>query len=183
MPDGGIKSIFSPNSGVTIARGFDLHGRTVAGLKALGFDQDLIQTLKPYLANNLIGNAAAKVSSQLKIKESQAKIIDDAIFTSTVSAIEANFDRDVSYAKFRQMPAGIQTALADLAFNFGPNLSAKKATPILWRHVVAGDWKAVVRNLRTGFKGQTGRRKREANLIDQAVNSEHAPIPAIPSKY
>jgi GH24 family phage-related lysozyme (muramidase) len=174
-PDGQKKTIYSPKSGVTIATGFDLHGRTIKGLKALGFDRDIIQRLKPYLSKDLVGIAAANVAAQLKISKSQAEKIDDYIFKYTVSKIESKFDRDVSYAKFRQMPAEIQTALADLAYNFGPNLSARSGTPGLWRQVIAGDWKAVVTNLRTGFKGQTRRRGREADLIEKALRRGNVP--------
>jgi GH24 family phage-related lysozyme (muramidase) len=177
-PDGQNKNIFHPGSGVTIATGFDLHGRTVTSLQALGFDQDLIHRLKPYLSNKLVGNAAANVAHQLKISKREADNIDDAIFKATVSMIESNFDRDIKYAKFRQMPAEIQTALADLAYNFGPHL--KSATPGLWRQIIAGDWNAVVTNLRTGFKGQKRRRRREAALIERALHRGNVPDHANP---
>ncbi|MBW9248887.1 MAG: hypothetical protein GJU72_07425 [Acidithiobacillus ferriphilus] len=74
---------------------------------------------------------------------------------------------------FWSLPTGTQTAIVDLAFQYGPNLSVR--TPNYWKQVTTGQWQAAIDNLRNFGDAYGPRRNAEANLISADIANGELP--------
>lgn len=165
----------NPNSGVTIATGFDLHGRTRKGLDELGLDQQLVQKLLPYISPSLKGQVAQDFvhAHPLAVSKAEADLIDAKVRSYTVSTVAVAFDRASKTTPFLELPSGAQTAIIDLAHQYGTNLAA--ATPRFWSYVTSGDWIAA-RNELLQFHDAFGpRREKDAEKIDGDLKAGRLP--------
>ncbi|WDJ86715.1 hypothetical protein JH274_12435 [Xanthomonas campestris pv. incanae] len=160
-------------SGVTVATGVDLGSQTVESLTALGVDQALVNTLSPYL--HLTGQAAmdAIKNSPLNITETQADVLDNVVRTNILNAVVNNYNNSSDYADFYQLPAGEQTAIASVAYQYGPGLAT--ATPNFWTQVTTGHWQDAVTNLNDFGDAYDTRRDKEAALIQQDITNGSVP--------
>ena len=151
--DGYVPDPSGSRSGVTIATGFDLGGRTPDSLRQLlGANHSATARLIPYAG--LTGNAAVQAlrANPLTITQAEADHIDRASKQQALNAVRAQYDRDVLVANanrppaqrlvnFDQLPGRAQTVIASVAFQYG---TPWQRTPTFWGHAVRQDWAAVV---------------------------------------
>jgi GH24 family phage-related lysozyme (muramidase) len=161
------------NSGVTVGTGIDLGSKTVEGLTAIGVPADLITTLTPYL--RLTGQEAlsAVQNTPLTITQDQANALDSAVRNDILGQMVNNYNAASSYADFYQLPAGVQTAIASVAYQYGPGLAT--ATPNFWTQVTEGQWQAAVDNLRNFGDAFDPRREQEADLMAGDISNGAVP--------
>jgi hypothetical protein len=164
---------------VTIAAGFDLGGRNAADLQALGLPEDLITALTPYLG--LRGQAAQDylVLNPLNITREQAQQVDALVFNSFYNAVARNYNAAAAPGlRFQGLPGEAQTAIVDLAHQYGTNLAA--ATPNFWRQITTGQWQEAYNNLMNFGDDYSPRRQAEAGLLLNAINAGTLPVPLPP---
>ena len=161
-------------SGVTIGIGVDLGQQTTTGLANEGVSPALIKTVKPYLRRK--GQAALTYLNKhpLVLTVQQAQALTTAAQTHIIDTVANEYTANSSPPiNFFQLPGGAQTAIADLAYQYGPYLSAR--TPIYWNQVTHGEWAAAVQNLNNFGDAYPTRRILEANLIQGDINSGKLP--------
>ena len=162
-------------SGVTIGVGVDLGQQTAAALQAEGVSGSLITILTPYLG--LQGQTAATYLNQhpLTITTAQAQALTQAVQTHLINTIAGFYTAAaVPPSPFFQLPAGAQTAIADLAYQYGPYLSRR--TPIYWSQVTRGEWGAAVQNLNHFGDAYPTRRQAEGRLIQGDITGGQLPL-------
>lgn len=171
VPDG-------DQSGITVGTGVDLAGRTQQSMTSLGWPQSLITQLLPYTTQR--GQAARDYISAnpLVISAENATLMDTSVFNDIVDDIARRFDAAASFADFDQLPPGTQTVIADMAYQYGPNLRGE--TPNFWQQITTGDWQAALANL-LDFHDEYGPRRRlEAALLEEDLNQFRLPTPNDP---
>lgn len=146
-------------SGVTIASGFDLGGRSIRGLQ--GLPEDLVIKLAPYLG--VRGEAAQNIASSLKITSEEADILNEVAKNQTVGML-SNLWKNTTGTNFQDLPSNKQTVLASVAFQYG-DLPTK--TPNFWKYATSGDWDSVKRELNDFKDDYPTRRRKEAKLLDE----------------
>lgn len=161
----------SSKSGVTIATGFDLGQRDEDELRQLELDESLITTLKSYLG--VQGEAAAALirNNPLTITESQAKTIDQAVKRAHIDKLRTRYRFAIGNTAgkpFFAIPAEAQTVIASVSFQYGVNL--KVATPKFWRAASSQNWRQSVAILRDFGDAYPTRRRKEARLLERALN-------------
>ena len=161
------------NSGVTIAVGFDLGGRTIADLQSLGLASDLVATLTPYLG--LKGQAAQSClnAEPLVITAAQEQAIDTPAFNRTYNQVSGNYNATSPAVQFQSLSQGAQTAVVSVAYQYGTNLAV--ATPHFWAQVTGGQWQAAYNNLMNFGDQFPSRRHLEAGLILRDIQSGALP--------
>jgi hypothetical protein len=155
-------------SGVTIATGFDIGQQSNLDM----LRADLRDRLAPYLH---LKGADAKAFLQkhpLEISVADAKAIDDAYETQFIHTLMTKYDKATSllFAKlptervipFADLPAGVQTAVASVAFQYG-DLATR--TPIFWGQVTQRKWADAIATLEDFHDSYHDRRKAEAALM------------------
>lgn len=153
-------------SGVTCATGFDLGGRTVADLRAMGLSPGLVAKLAPYLGKKK-GEAVAKLKEKpLKLTIDECKLIDAASHKSSVEEIQRVYDK-ASDVKFMDLPAAPRTVIASVAFQYGANLA--RSCPRFWKQAITQDWTGMLHNLENFGDGYPTRRRAEAKLLKTAI--------------
>ena len=165
------------NSGVTIAVGFDLGGRTVTSLQALGLDPALVALLTPYLG--LRGGAAQSCVSAnpLTITAAQRDEIDAEAFNTYYNAVAANYHAASGGIPFQPLAQGAQTAIVSLAYQYGTNLA--HAAPNFWKQVTDCEWQAAYNNLMNFGDAFPSRRHLEAAQLLTAIQSGTLPLPRV----
>lgn len=161
-------------SGVTIGIGVDLGQQTTAGLANEGVSPALIKMVKPYLG--LKGPAALSYLNKhpLVLTVQQAQALTTAAQNHIIDTVASEYTANSSPPlNFFQLPRGAQTAIADLAYQYGPNLSVR--TPVYWNQVTHGEWAAAVQNLNDFGDAYQTRRTLEADLIQGDINSGKLP--------
>jgi len=165
------------NSGVTVAVGFDLGGRSISNLESLGLDQSLIGMLTPYLG--LRGSAAQNFlnANPLMITAAQQDEIDAQAFNSYYNAVATGYNSASDGIQFQSLAQGAQTAIVSVAYQYGTNLA--KATPNFWKQVVGCEWQAAYNNLMNFGDAYPSRRRLEAAELLAAINSGTLPSPPL----
>ena len=165
------------HSGVTIGAGIDLGGMTVSQLTGYGMPSAFVELLKPYLG--LQGQAALSYldAHPLTIPQNLVSSLDQLqndVEMKTINKVASLYTADASpHVNFFQLPAGAQTAIVDLAFQYGSNLA--KAAPIFWGQVTHGQWSAAVTNLNNFGDSYPSRRESEGALIQADISSGKLP--------
>ena len=174
------------DSGVTIASGFDLGQHSPADLKAMGLYQGLIDRLTPYMKSGLRKEAAQKFlkDNPLAISDEEARMIDRRAQIKSYDALASQYDAAARNAygvpaapRFQGLPQGAQTAIADVAFQYG-NLASR--TPSFWRQVTTGQWQDAHSNLMDFRDDHPTRRKMDAGLLAPNIRSGLLPAPPPP---
>ena len=165
-------------SGVTIATGFDLGGRTVQSLRQmLGANHPVIGQLIPYLG--LTGQAAetALTANPLTISQAHADDIDRAAKQDALNRLRTQYNLAIAQenarraqtrpptpplAMFDLLPDRAQTVIASVTFQYG---TPWIRTPTFWGHAVQQDWAAVIRELRNFGDRYPSRRNIEADYL------------------
>jgi hypothetical protein len=177
VPRVGNSSVPDANSGVTIAVGFDLGGRTPASLQALGLDETLVELFTPYLG--LKGQAAQDCLNvqPLVITQAQMDEIDALVFTAYYNKVCAVYNAASNGVVFQTLAQGAQTAIVSVAYQYGTNLA--KATPGFWKQITTCQWQAAYDNLMNFGDDFGPRRRLEAAQLLIAINSGTLPGPAV----
>jgi hypothetical protein len=172
------------HSGATIGAGIDLGQMSLSQLQGFGnLSPAFIQLLTPYLKNNPRANPHAQGQAALTylnahplvISQSdsqQLDILQNDVEQTTIEQVVQNYNA-VAYTNFWYLPGGAQTAIIDLAFQYGTNLAAK--TPQFWKEITTGQWQAAVDNLQNFGDSYPSRRKKEANKISNDITEEYLP--------
>lgn len=155
-------------SGVTVATGFDLGGRTTDNLQRLGLPKDLIDTLTPYLGRR--GQSAQDYLQQnpLTITDDQEKLVTATVFQDFYDDIARKYNATAVGARFQDLPREAQTAILSVGFQYGKNLPA--ATPNFWKQAVEQQWLDAHDNLETFGDSWPTRRRAEAALLKKAID-------------
>ncbi|WP_277965031.1 pesticin C-terminus-like muramidase [Pseudomonas sp. RIT-To-2] len=166
------------SSGVTLGTGVDLHGRTQASMSALGWPQSLIDQLLPY--TTVQGSAASTYlqSHPLSVSQANADIMDQSVLNAMISTVATNYNNASAIADFYQLPSGTQTAIFDLAYQYGTNLAS--ATPNFWNQITSGQWQQALDNLNNFGDAYPTRRGREAQLLQADLNKYQMPSASAP---
>ena len=153
------------HSGVTIASGFDLGQHSVQDLTKMGLDSALVNKLTPYVG--LRGSDAKNyldAHTPVSIIQSEASAINAASHSESLVRLVAQYDAATNTpGAFYGLPARTQTAIADVAFQYG-NLAGE--TPIFWSEIVSRDWAGAIAELRDFHDEHGTRRNSEADLIE-----------------
>jgi hypothetical protein len=165
------------NSGVTIAVGFDLGGRTVASLQALGLDPTLVALLTPYLGLRGAAAQSSLTANPLSITTAQRDEIDAEAFNTYYNAVAANYNAAAGGVQFQPLAQGAQTAIVSVAYQYGTNLA--HATPNFWKQVTGCEWQAAYNNLMNFGDAFPSRRRLEAAQLLAAIQSGTLPLPKV----
>ena len=87
-------------------------------------------------------------------------------------------DGNAGATRFEQLPGGIQTAIASVAFQYGVGLDAR--TPTFWKNITAQDWEATAKTLDAFGDSYPTRRKLEAEKVREGIKDLPAPAAAAP---
>jgi GH24 family phage-related lysozyme (muramidase) len=158
----------SGHSGVTIGAGVDLGQHTAAELASWGVPQNVIQTLTPYLG--LQGASASNylAGHPLDLSMSDATTLSHLAENAYTATVAANYNA-ASGGNFYDLSQGAQTAVVDVAYQYGTNLAA--ATPNFWTQVTTGDWNGAIQNLNNFGDDYDTRRGDESALLQADINS------------
>jgi hypothetical protein len=170
------KDVVIGHSGATLGYGVDLGGRSVAGLKALGLSQPVIDALAPYLPYRGQAALAYVKAHPLTLPAADVQAIDGAVESQNARALAAKFDAASEVGAFRDLPANTQTAIADLYFQYGTDNPAK-AAPNFWRQITQGDWQGAHDNLKAFGDAYGPRRHDEADRLAQDMGAGVLPAP------
>ena len=175
---GYVPDAANSRSGVTIATGFDLGGRTRAGMRTLlGDDHSVIPKVTPYLGLRGPDAVAALAAAPLHITASEAGDIDRAAKAGALNRLRRQYDTDVAAANqgraagdrllaFNAIPDRAQTVIASVTFQYGTPWAR---TPNFWQLAVSQDWAAVEQELRNFGDRYPTRRRREAEYLAPIV--------------
>jgi hypothetical protein len=165
VPDPGYS-----RSGVTVGMGVDIGQRSVADIQALDIPEALKQKLMPYAG--LIGQDAVNFLANypLYLTEDEAYALDQAVAQDIFGKVAALYDADATGDSFLELPPEARTVIADVAYQYGPNLEQR--LPDFWGDVTQGRWDEATQTLRDFDDRYPARRNAEADLLDQAMGLE-----------
>lgn len=158
----------SGKSGVTISTGVDIGQRSVKDLERWRLPPDLLARLSCYCG--LTGAAAIAELKRipLTVAKDEAEVIDRAAAGPIFETLRTRYDRIADHSRFDELPAGIQTALASVAYQYGANLARR--TPRFWAAATRADWDACIRELENFGDKYPTRRRAEAALIRNSLS-------------
>lgn len=161
-------------SGPTVGGGIDLGQRNADDLRRVGIRPELVKKLTPLL-NQKGSHAQVALQSfnkkNLVISPKEVKEIDSKVKMSMAHSFAAQYNRDTGKS-LNDLPAGIQTALFSLFYQYGLKAISKyKWGRTLWGHVKKKDWPEVIKTYQDLAKrhGYRSRREAEIQLIAQAI--------------
>lgn len=166
---GYVPDASTSNSGVTIAAGVDLGARTLKEITKWPIADKLKVKLAPYLGRK--GQDAVNLLRELplEITEDEATQIETAACGPIFDQLQKAYDKTVGKDAFYQLPGEAQTALASLAYQYGPDLARR--TPKFWELACQGDWQACVNELENFGDRYPTRRRKEAKLLRQVLDT------------
>lgn len=152
-------------SGVTIASGFDLGQINLAGLDELVLDPDLAAKLRPYVGLKRQDAVAALATQPLVLSLAQVEAIDAAVESQHGAEIRQHYN--AFGGDWDGLPDAAQTAIADLAFQYGTALDHE--TPHFWHQALNCDWAGMYANLMAFGDAYPNRRHAEAALLKPLI--------------
>ncbi len=171
------------HSGITIGYGFDLGQTTDAALKedvsAGVINQSLYNTIAPWVG--LQGQAALTYAEQHNIQGIDLPATDllslqyvsDVKLNSivqqlNVSYYDATASSGLTPSFLYMLPGGVQTAIADVAEQYGPDLADK--APTFWSDITHFNWAAAENELQHFGDAYSTRRTNDATYMQEGVN-------------
>ena len=162
-------------SGVTIGAGVDLGSKDRNYFTSIGVtDNTLLDQLEPYFGLTRNAAACAILNRPLVVTSMEANLLTEKVKNDIATRVEQRYDqnRQPGTMRFRDLPRGIRTAIADVWFQFG----LPPAYPSFWGFVTKNDWKGAVKELRNFYtnpqrqlRGDLKRRNDEADIIEAAL--------------
>ena len=155
------------SSGVTVGTGVDVGQRSGADILALDIPEALKQKLIPYAG--LTGQAAVNflANRPLRLTENEAYALDQAVSGKIFGDVATLYDAATTGETFLELPPEARTAVADLAYQYGPNLAQR--LPDFWGDATQGRWDEATQGLRDFGDRYPARRDAEAELLEQAI--------------
>lgn len=166
-----------PHSGVTIGRGFDLAQHTPADLARYGVPDDVINTLRPVLGSpghpGLQGQAAADYlrqhAAEMRTPPDAVEQMNQGAMNDIQGSVARAFNDANPTMNFEDLPPAAQTAIMDVAYNYGPRgLQQTFAGGAFWRHVTGNDWAGAQADLASAGR-RNHRFAEDGGLLGQAV--------------
>ena len=137
----------SNNSGVTIGKGVDLKEKDRSFFEHLNLPESLIKKFEPFFG--LSGMEAKAAAPNLIINEDEALILNQAIQSKYASMVAETYEKYSNGKLFSDLSMEQQTVLASVGFQHGTAFLKKDKTPMNFiQQAGAGDWEAVLANLR-----------------------------------
>lgn len=166
---GYVPAAATSKSGVTIATGVDIGQRSVGDVGRWPIPEALKARLVLYCG--LTGAAAkdALARRPLTVSAEEARLLDEVVAEPLLRTLIGNYNAATAEGSFEALPGGIQTALASVAFQYGPYLA--KRTPKFWAAATAADWPRSVAELENFGDAYPTRRRSEAALIRKAIGA------------
>ena len=153
-------------SGVTIGTGIDLGQMGESDLEQFNFPSDLKDKLRPYLGKIKFEAVDLLDTMPLHVTDEEAELIDKQVKSRFVRDLERKFN-DSAIMRFDELPDGVQTVIASVAFQYG---DLRSRTPNFWRQITTGDWQGAYRNLRDFGDDYSTRRNLEADLLKSSLD-------------
>ena len=153
-------------SGVTIGTGIDLGQMGQSELDQMDFPTTLKDKLRPYLGKIKFEAVDLLNSMPLRVTDEEAQLIDKTVKSRFVRVLEGKFN-DAAAMRFNELPDGVQTVIASVAFQYG---DLRSKTPNFWRQITNGDWQGAYRNLRAFGDSYPTRRNLEADLLKSRLD-------------
>lgn len=149
-------------SGVTIASGFDLGQTDRAELIAMGLPQNLVTLFTPYCG--LTGSEAVEIlaGGTLTINEDDGRLINRLVRRRAIKALERAWINGAG-EPWSFLTTEQRTVLCSVAFQYG---DLPRKCPRFWGFAAAGDWDAVIDELRDFGDRYPSRRNLEADLLE-----------------
>lgn len=173
-------------SGATVGYGVDLGQHNLEDLNSWGASQDQIDQLKPYMfaanGSNLQGKAALDyvTAKPLRVPADEAKQLTIGAANQIYNAVVKQFNDQSASTNFEDLPRGAQTAILDLAYQYGPHLGSNRKTATFWGQAVNGQWLDASQTLATlGKPSYWSRRSDEARQLTNAMQSGELPTGTI----
>lgn len=153
-------------SGVTIATGVDLGQTDAATLQSYGLPLAIVNQLRPYLG--LKSSAAiAKLSAlPLTIAADTAALLDDCVHAGYLQRYVAPAYSKASGVSFDALPKQAQAVVFSVCYQKGCG-GVRRDWPKLWGYLIAQNWCAASKELRTGFSQYKLRRRIEGELLQE----------------
>ncbi len=165
---GYVPGLGASMSGVTIGTGVDIGQMSVADVQSLDLPSELKQKLLPY-AGVKGQNAAYLLGIRpLYLTEIEAHALDRVVTQKIIGGVAARYDIAAPGRSFAELPLEARTVIADVAYQYGPNLDQR--VPNFWNDVTAGRWDSATQKLRAFGDLYTTRRNAEADLLQLAIN-------------
>lgn len=152
-------------SGVTIATGIDLGQMGERDLSQLNLPSDLKNKFLPYLGKIKFEAVSLLDTMPLSVTDEEAKLLDKEVKTRFVRDLARKYSRTAT-GNFEELPDGVQTVIASVAFQYG---DLGSSTPNFWRQVTEGDWQGAYLNLRHFGDAYATRRNKEADLLKNSL--------------
>ena len=152
------------NSGVTIASGVDLKEKDRSFFEHLNLPESLIKKLEPFFG--LSGMEAKAAAPNLIINADEDLILNQAIHSKYADMVAATYEKYSNGKSFSDLSMEQQTVLASVGFQHGTAFVRKDGTPMNFiKQAAAGDWEAVLANLRNFGDDFNTRRNEEADYL------------------
>jgi len=174
-------------SGVTIGFGVDLGQlNTPAALEHYGVPTTLANALKPWMV--LQGQDAQDLLNlhPLNLSLTNAQTLSSDVLQGIYNALAASFDTNLSgkqasyNVNFEEFPLGVQTALTDVAYNYGPSFGLSSGAPSTIKNLrtdmESGNWSGVAQDLDDLSGGNPySRFATDATFVNIAINLHTIP--------
>jgi hypothetical protein len=163
------------HTGVTVATGVDLGQQSADKFRRLGFSEEEIALLQPYMRQN--GKKLQGVAAQaflddhpLIISPNLADKLDRVIQYDAVNQVAHEYDAAQPAVNFDTLSPEVRTALADAAYQLGMQGVKDLYGGRYWHAAVNGDWRALSGMLAAEPKaGYPDRRHAEARWINKSL--------------
>lgn len=166
--DGYVPDLGASMSGVTVGTGVDIGQMSAAGIQSLDLPNELKQKLIPY-AGLTQHNAAYLLSNlPLYLTVDEAHALDRAVTQNIIGGVATRYDLSAPGRSFAELPLEARTVIADVAYQYGPNLDQR--APAFWSDVTQGNWDGATQKLRDFGDRYSTRRNAEADLLKLAID-------------
>jgi len=149
----------TPNSGVTIATGFDLKEKDVEFCRSIEIPESIIKKLEQFFG--ISGENASDAAHQLILTDQEVLEIDICSKKYYSRNLIAQFNNLNPVVKFEELTSAQQTVLASVGFQYG----SYSRTPTFINYAAQGDWQKVYEELNNFGDAFSTRRKKEAELL------------------
>lgn len=119
--DGTVKG----NSGVTIAKGFDLGQHDTNTLFRLGIPPETLVKLVPYMGKKKDDAVAALRKQPLSITPEEEQLLNDVVYEDQKQTAIKNYEKNVGFS-WENLPEEVQDGIILQAFNMGEGLYKNK---------------------------------------------------------
>lgn len=164
------------NSGVTDGAGVDFGAQSASTLSNDGVPQTIINEVSPYFGMH--GQTAENYlnAHPLTMTTADATTLSNDVQNHTIQKLAATYNADERTGEtFYELPAGVQTAITDLAYQYGDGTNLATRTPKYWNDVITGDWSTAVNELNNFGDHTPTRRQLEAKLIQNDIAAGAVP--------